>query len=43
MTPDQASLYFRDPDGVVLEITWRPQSAADGAGALDTVQAWIAG
>jgi catechol 2,3-dioxygenase-like lactoylglutathione lyase family enzyme len=40
---DRGSLYFPDPDGVVLEVTW-PPSRASGADNLDaalTVERWI--
>lgn len=39
---DRGSLYFSDPDGVVLEVTW-PPSHAPGAANLDaalTVERW---
>jgi catechol 2,3-dioxygenase-like lactoylglutathione lyase family enzyme len=40
---EQSSLYFPDPDGVVIEITWPPSHAA-GAANLDaalTVERWL--
>jgi catechol 2,3-dioxygenase-like lactoylglutathione lyase family enzyme len=42
---DQKSLYFPDPDGVILEITW-PRSSVPGAtsaAAATKAEAWIAG
>jgi catechol 2,3-dioxygenase-like lactoylglutathione lyase family enzyme len=40
---DRGSLYFPDPDGVVLELTWPPSSASagDSPQAALTVQHWI--
>lgn len=40
---EQSSLYFPDPDGVVIEVTW-PPSHASGAANLDaalTVERWL--
>ena len=40
---DQSSLYFEDPDGIVLEITWPPTQPSGGEdpAALRAVQRWI--
>lgn len=41
---EQRSLYFEDPDGIVLEITWPPTAPADreDEAAVHAVQRWIA-
>jgi hypothetical protein len=42
---DQRSVYFPDPDGVILEITW-PRLAvplSPDPAALERANAWIAG
>lgn len=40
---DRCSLYFPDPDGVVLELTWPPSHAAAGINldAALTVERWM--
>lgn len=41
---DQQSIYFPDPDGVILEVTW-PASGAETVerpGALEAARRWIA-
>jgi catechol 2,3-dioxygenase-like lactoylglutathione lyase family enzyme len=40
---EQSSIYFPDPDGVILEITWPRASVpqASSAGALERARAWI--
>jgi catechol 2,3-dioxygenase-like lactoylglutathione lyase family enzyme len=41
---EQKSLYFEDPDGIVLEITWPPTKPAEGESlaAVEAVARWIA-
>jgi hypothetical protein len=41
---DQRSVYFSDPDGVILEITWPASNtvARERPQALETVQRWLA-
>lgn len=41
---DDASLYFPDPDGVILEITWPPSrvAAVEDAAAVEAATAWMA-
>lgn len=41
---DQHSLYFEDPDGIVLEITWPPTRPAEGEDpiAVTAVMRWLA-
>lgn len=40
---DQRSIYFPDPDGVILEITWPASAFGSGedAGAVAAAAAWI--
>ncbi|MDD3837021.1 MAG: VOC family protein [Phenylobacterium sp.] len=42
---EQTSLYFEDPDGIVLEITWPPTRSPDGEDpqAVGEVMRWLAG
>jgi catechol 2,3-dioxygenase-like lactoylglutathione lyase family enzyme len=42
---EQHSLYFEDPDGIVLEITWPPTQAGEGEDpeAVTEVMRWLAG
>lgn len=42
---EQTSLYFEDPDGIVLEITWPPIRSPDGEDpqAVGEVMRWLAG
>ena len=42
---EQSSIYFPDPDGVILEITWPRASVPQtpSAAAIERARAWIAG
>lgn len=41
---DQRSVYFPDPDGVILEVTWPPSDgpAGEDPAAVRTVERWAA-